>query len=150
MDTVKIIFSTRTNPVSWFIRLVTWSDWSHAGIIDGDDVIESTMTNGVIRRSLESFKGVASKWCIAEMKVADAEKFMAFSKEQIGKDYDFSAIFGILLHRDWQEDDSWFCFELIAAAAVESGYFAYHPEAISRITGNDLFDLTDITPLETN
>jgi uncharacterized protein YycO len=51
------------------------------------------------------------------------DSFHQFLREQVGKPYDFKGIAGIALGRDWQEPDSWFCSELIAAALCHSGVF---------------------------
>ena len=37
--------------------------------------------------------------------------------DQLGKPYDWSAIWSWFGSRDWQEEDSWFCSELVARAA---------------------------------
>jgi hypothetical protein len=39
-----------------------------------------------------------------------------FLAGQIGKPYDWRAIWGFITYRDWHERDSWICSELIAAA----------------------------------
>ena len=58
---------------------------------------------------------------------------------QRGKPYDYSALAGIVLHRDWGTDDSrWFCSELIAWAAQTSGIHLLRTEHKNRITPNHL------------
>lgn len=42
--------------------------------------------------------------------------FYSFLDAQLGKPYDWTAIFAFVVNRDWREDDSWFCSELIIAA----------------------------------
>lgn len=44
---------------------------------------------------------------------------LIFALAQIGKPYDWTAIAGVLMRRDWHEEDSWYCSEL-GAATVES------------------------------
>jgi hypothetical protein len=44
------------------------------------------------------------------------KKFYAFLRAQVSKPYDHTAIFAFAVNRDWREDDSWFCSELITAA----------------------------------
>jgi uncharacterized protein YycO len=44
------------------------------------------------------------------------EAFIAFLHSQLGKPYDKTAIWGFVAGRDWREDDSWFCSELLSAA----------------------------------
>jgi hypothetical protein len=44
------------------------------------------------------------------------KKFYAFLRAQVGKPYDHTAIFAFAVNRNWRDDDSWFCSELITAA----------------------------------
>ncbi len=53
------------------------------------------------------------------------DKFYEFLYAQIGKPYDFKAIGGFFLNRDWRNDAKWFCSELIAAALCHAMYFRY-------------------------
>lgn len=68
-----------------------------------------------------------------------AKAFYDFLREQIGKGYDQSAILGFMLNRDWREEDSWFCSELIASALEKAEYFSFQLAAPSnKITPSDL------------
>lgn len=51
------------------------------------------------------------------------DKFHDFLRSQVGKPYDVTAIAAFVARRDWQEHDSWFCSELIAAALVQCDWF---------------------------
>lgn len=42
-------------------------------------------------------------------------------KQHYHKPYDLSAIACFALHRDWQEQDSWFCSELVAGCLEQGG-----------------------------
>jgi len=56
-----------------------------------------------------------------------------------GKSYDFSAIGGIALDRNWRDSHRWFCSELIAAAFEAVGSPLLNPSAnVWRITPRDL------------
>ncbi len=52
---------------------------------------------------------------------AGSEAVINFVDSQRGKPYDRSAIFGFVLNRDWQEDDSWYCSEVIERGNVLAG-----------------------------
>ena len=65
-----------------------------------------------------------------------SDKIIDFAKSQIGKPYDFSGIFGFVTNRDWQEPDSWFCSELVAAA-INTERRLFNTET-SRITPRDI------------
>ena len=47
--------------------------------------------------------------------------FYDFLIHQIGKPYDKTAILGFIFGRDWREDDSWFCSELLMAGLEKAG-----------------------------
>lgn len=50
-----------------------------------------------------------------------SEAVINFVLSQRGKPYDRSAILGFVLNRDWQEDDSWYCSEVIERGNVLAG-----------------------------
>jgi uncharacterized protein YycO len=41
---------------------------------------------------------------------------------QIGKPYDWTAIYGMAFRRDWHEDSKWFCSEFVEGAFDAAGY----------------------------
>ena len=47
---------------------------------------------------------------------AERDAFSRFIFDQLGKPYDWKCIAGFFSGRDWREDDSWICSELIARA----------------------------------
>ena len=97
------------------IRAVTWSDWSHVAIIDGEEVIEATWP-AVRVVPLADVIVKHSRFVVADIPCQDPAAVIAAARSQIGKPYDLTAIFGMLARRDWQEADAWFCSELTAWA----------------------------------
>lgn len=69
---------------------------------------------------------------------AQEEAFYAFLVGQVGKPYDNTAIAGLVLGRDWREDDSWICSELMAAALEVCSYFPKLSSAVNHISPRDL------------
>lgn len=126
---MKVIFGRNNLPFSWLIRAFTWSRWSHCGILDGDKVIEATALHGVVVTPLHEFIARYNRYSIADMLVSDDSEAINRALSQVGKRYDFSAIFGILLRSGWNSDSAWFCSELVAHAAD-----TYRADRISRIT----------------
>jgi hypothetical protein len=62
---------------------------------------------------------------------------LAYAHSQIGKPYDFTAIAGRLLgKRNWQADDSWYCFELIERSFYNGG-LPILPERLDRTVVTD-------------
>jgi hypothetical protein len=56
--------------------------------------------------------------------------FYSFLFTQLGKPYDKTAIVAFAFHRDWQEEDSWFCSEMQAAALLASKFL---PNPLSEV-----------------
>ena len=138
MGTISLLFSTSGHPMSAAIRLGTWSDWSHVAIIDGDEVIEATAPAGVRRFPVVQAINHAKRGAIVELPCRDPQAVIAAAASQLGKPYDYTAIAGLWLHRDWQEDDAWFCSELVAWAFAEAGTPLFREHAW-RITPRDIY-----------
>lgn len=73
------------------------------------------------------------------MTTEEETRFYEFLKEQTGKPYDHIAIWGFIVGRQWREEDSWICSELIAAALEYSGRIPKLKVASSHIAPNPLF-----------
>lgn len=106
--------TTKWDPISIGIRFVTRSNWSHAGLYH-DGMFLSAQKDGVKLRPHDK----NSK--LLFLKVPKAAEVCTWMNTQLGKPYDFTAIFGILIDRNWREDDSWFCSELVAWACEKAG-----------------------------
>lgn len=113
---MKVILGTNNNIHSWGIRFWTWDKFSHAGVIvNGDKVVEATAKHGVIESSLEEFKDRYTKWKIIEIPHEGDYQTRLYS--QIGKEYDWGAIWRFVFRGDWDKPDKWFCYELVAYAS---------------------------------
>lgn len=124
---------------SLVIQGATWSPWSHvACVLANKRVIESTAAHkGVRETTLDAVLVRASAFQFGHTTVtAEAERFLL---AQVGKPYDWTALAGIYLHRDWQQDDAWFCSEL-AAATAQAGGRTLIRRRLSRVTPVDLYD----------
>ncbi len=133
---IQLIFSNSKLPLSPFIRFVTWSDWSHVGLlVDGNLVIESTISQkGVKTATVQDFKLRAKNWAIYDLQVNHPQAVLNAALTQIGRPYDKTGILGVGLHRDWQEEDSWFCSELVLWALSKDYMPKYNPRFIRRGT----------------
>jgi uncharacterized protein YycO len=70
-------------------------------------------------------------------------RFFAFLFDQVGKPYDAIAIISFYSGRDWQEDDSWECTELLAAGLVKCGILPENMAVkFSHLTPRDLILIT--------
>jgi len=144
MTSIRLLFSTTSNPFSALIRAATWSRWSHVSMIGGDFVIEAAALHGVRRVSLmEAFSRAEDREIVA-LPCADPAAVIAAASSQIGKPYDYTAVLGLGLHRDWQEDDSWFCSELVAWGFNTAGQPLFRSDCMRRITPQHLWMLAPI------
>lgn len=133
-------FSANSYPLSWGIRKATWSPYSHVDlVVDKDRYFGALLMGGVCHHShhyeVEDYFELV-------LPVAGEEAFQLqldirrWILAQDGKKYDFSGIFGFAAHRDWQEPDSWFCSEIMAAGINK--YYKIFNEEAHRISPRDL------------
>lgn len=142
MGTISLLFSTSRHPMSAVIRACTWSSWSHVAIIDGDEVIEAIAPNGVRRFPVAQCIDHAKRAAIVDLPCRNPSAVIAAADSQLGKPYDYTAIVGLGLRRDWQEDDAWFCSELVAWSFAQAGDSLFRPEVLRRVTPQHLWMLS--------
>ena len=136
--TVRVVFCRRHHPGSLLLRTFLWSGWSHCAIVDGDEVIEAVAPDGVRTRPLAELLAESSRVEVLDFPARDPRAVIAAARAQIGAPYDWGGVFGIGFRRRWQDNDSWFCSELIAAAFHQAGEPLVRVEAF-RITPRDLY-----------
>lgn len=110
--------------MSWLIRILTRSKFSHCAIYDEERgvVIDSDLS----RKGVTEYKPYSLNPNTVVVDSIDISSFgieiYASAKSQLGKPYDLQAIIGFPLGRDWAEDDKWFCSELLAWCFEQNGY----------------------------
>ena len=127
-----IKLSASKNVFSWAIRKITGSPYSHVDIVlaEGFYLGSQPGTGVVLHKEVCPFEH------FYEIDI-DSEIPLTFLFDQVGKKYDYSGIYGFLTKdRDWQEDDCWFCSELVAASInkVEKIF----PDEASSISPGDI------------
>lgn len=132
---MKVIFTY--HPYSVFsaaIRLATFSKFSHAALVLPNNlVVDSTLSDGVHTSTMEEFCKKYANIVMVDIPVPDEYAAVNFAIDQIGKPYDWTALVGMVVQRNWQEDDSWFCSELVEAILKAGGTHRFRDE-LSRIT----------------
>ena len=135
--TTTAIYGRNNKPGSAALRLFMWSRFSHEAIVDGDVVIESTADGGVHETPLREF---IDRYTYCEMHEKPSayphEEVVRRARTQIGKKYDWSAIFGIAFRTGWDNPDCWVCSELRGWA---SGVVS--PHRTGRYTVEDSYKL---------
>jgi uncharacterized protein YycO len=142
------IVTEKWNPISAAIRFSTRSWASHAEFVD---------TDRGISLGARSAGGVKVRSC-ANDHYSRVEQFTAegilqayeWARTQIGKPYDFSAIAGIAVDRNWRDETKWFCSELLVASFEHVGFplLSTRPSAaVWRYTPRDLLLSRNLTSL---
>lgn len=133
----RVIFTRNHTPGSILLRTFLWSPWSHCAIVDGEEVIEAAAFGGVRARPLADMLADATKMAILTLP-GDPQAVIAAARSQIGKPYDWQGVAGIGFRRRWQDDDAWFCSELVAWAFEAGGHPLFRTQPW-RITPRDLY-----------
>ena len=117
---VRIIFSTSPALFSKLIRFFTWSDFSHVEFVTPDGkLLGADALKGVILTDIDTRISHAKRLLLCEFD-CDEDLLWPLVYAQLGKPYDWGAVFGMLLRRDWQALDKWFCSELIIFCATHA------------------------------
>lgn len=130
---MKILIARNNRLGSLLIRAVTLSRWSHAAIFLDGVVIDSTLRTGVRSITYAEFARHYPTHVVIDVPLPDEDNAIRFLASQVGKPYDWTALFGIVLQRNWQEPDAWFCSELVEAALSKGGRQRFR-DSVSRIT----------------
>ncbi|MGA3953167.1 YiiX/YebB-like N1pC/P60 family cysteine hydrolase [Ralstonia nicotianae] len=144
MSSVQLLFTATDGPLGWAIRACAWSAWSHVAMVDGDQVIESMPGHGVRRVPLAEAIQRADRYELATMPARDPARIIAAAASQIGKPYDYTAVLGIGLHRNWQQADAWFCSELLAWSFHQAGEPLFRADCVRRVTPQHLWMLAPL------
>lgn len=138
---ITLQFSSRRLIGSWLIRQFTWSNYSHVDIVLPDGrLLGSRLFGGVSIQPPGRFKETILVQVDAPYEVINA------ALTQVGKPYDLAAVFGIIIRRDWQSTDKWFCSELVAWSFEQAKCPLLRTENFNRVTPRDLL----MSPLLTN
>lgn len=139
--TVTLQFSTEEGLGSHAIRWFTHSDYSHVDVVwpDADGSLYGARFNGGVKLRPADYATFTKRTrVVIPCSESQSKAFYLFLKEQEHKQYDFAAILGFAMARDWRRDDDWFCSELVTAALIEAVIVRVATPA-NRITPNDCF-----------
>lgn len=140
---MRVIFMRSHLPLSFLIRALTWSRWSHVAVVLDNGMVVDCRGDGVRLKTLEQATKNASAWELRDLPAGNASKAM----HELGKPYDFGGLlpflFRPLWRRDWSHNKRWFCSELVAHA---SGLFC--TDRISRVTPEHVYMISH--PIEDN
>ncbi len=121
---VYIVFTTLNH---WISRLICWftrGKWSHVELFlpEHNNLIGAMPGKGVIIRKFSNIAKSIYRVSMVEVYSTEIQSaIIKKAKEQLGKPYDWAAIFGFVFRRDWQKQKKWFCSELVAYAFNKGG-----------------------------
>jgi len=134
-----LLFSEGKSIFTKGISFITWGDYTHVeavtdkGYLIGSDFHSSGVNVcSIQRRSKES-----KRMLLVRVKKVNSGLFIKYLKSQLGKPYDTLASLGYVFRKNWNNEDRWFCSELIAKASQVSGN-PLIPEEPFRATPRDL------------
>ncbi|WP_313279811.1 hypothetical protein [Stutzerimonas balearica] len=148
MAIVRVLFTRRRHLGSLAIRLGTWSTWSHVDLVDDrpevPELIGAVAPSGVVRTPMAERLRLASSAALVEFSVRDRNAVLDAAASQVGRPYDWLGVAGIALRgRDWQEDDCWFCSELVAWSFSAAGEPLFRADLVSRVVPHHLWMLAN-------
>jgi uncharacterized protein YycO len=135
---VILRFSRGSSLGSAIIRFATWSDFSHVGFkLENGLVLDATPEFGVTVRDARD--DATTQYCRVTPPDPLSARVMQWAYSQIGRPYDWAAIVGFALRRDWHRNDKWFCAEFVAEAFHQVRYDLLRFDGlVDRITPRDL------------
>jgi uncharacterized protein YycO len=84
-----------------------------------------------------------ASWVILDIPCVNPEAAWAAALSQVGKSYDWLALTGFLVHRNWESQDRWFCSELVAWSFAQAGSPLFRAETKNLITPRDFWILPE-------
>lgn len=115
MSHITVVFTRRRHIGSVVLRAWMHSRYSHCALLDPKTgtVIEA-VAGGIRERSLKEMLSEASAKDFVRIPCRNPEQALAVARGQLGKPYDWRAIFGFWLRRSWHKEDAFICSEFIA------------------------------------
>ena len=141
---MRILFCRSNTFASWLIRKLTWSDWSHCVILEPDGVHTIEARWPEVR--VATLTDVLLEYEVVEivaMPIANPQAAVSWAWNQVGKPYDWMALFGFIFRPkgDWTDPGKWFCAELVAMAWAHGGSPLVKADLVSRVTPGMLWML---------
>jgi uncharacterized protein YycO len=120
---VKILAISNYSLGALIIKIFTFSKWNHVAICFNDEfVIDSTLSTGVHLTPFLVYKNKYKHFEEIIVNVPDEDAAKDFALRQLGKKYDWTALFGIVFQqRKWEKPNKWFCSELVEAVLAAGG-----------------------------
>lgn len=126
---------------AWCIRFRQHGEWqTHFDAVTPDGKLLGATGDGVAVREFGWDQGhyLFEQFLALPCSKAEHDKFYSFLNAQIGKPYDYGAIYAIARLRNWNDADKWYCSELGGAGLVAAGLISKHVFPNNRVTPYEL------------
>lgn len=134
---VKVHFCSSNLPFALLVKFFTFSEWSHVAIEVGGIVYEAKWS-GVRKTTFGQLSKEQGKIFTKVVYGLDVKVLREFLDDQVGKPYDFPALFALPFRSNWGSEDAWFCSEYGAKGLFLAG-FNFKNFPAWRVTPKDLF-----------
>lgn len=124
---MKLLFFRGKSFVSRGIKFMTWGEYSHVGVLtDEGTIIEAWHKGGVLENNLGNLPHTPGTMVdVFDVTIPiNMRKFINGLREEVGKGYDFSGIWGFIGRNKSENPDKWFCSELVFAKLARAGCLA--------------------------
>lgn len=120
---MELLFTKARGLAGLGIRAFEGGTANHVAILDAASgvVIEATFLEGVHRVDYDWFLVHNHVVQSVNVHLPDEETALQFAQSQVGKKYDWTALVGFLMWRDWSDTDRWYCSELAMATLLAGG-----------------------------
>jgi uncharacterized protein YycO len=141
MAHLEVVYARNRSLLSVLIRNADrWGRWSHCGVLTPQGtVIEARFRQGVVETHIDDFLRRYSRVEVVRVDCLRPARAQAFAAQQLGKPYDWRALFGNLLRATWERVDAWQCTELVEAALVKAGRRRFRGNTGWRISPNQSY-----------
>jgi len=137
-----VLFCRSRTVISWLIRLITWSDWSHCVVLHPDGI--RTLEARWPRVAASTLPAV-----LADNDIVRAVRFPCAYPQtawtwgigEVGNDYSVLGDLGILLHRDWRRPGTWECAGFVTELLARGGSPPFRLEVLDRVSPQSLWML---------
>ena len=133
-----------SDTVGWYTRSV----FTHVDVVlDDGRLLGARINGGVQIRPRDYQKILFVQRYRTTLSVAGEHDFHLALLEQIGKPYDWTAVLGLVMNRNWRQTDRWFCSELVAWAFEKAGTPLLRVDNNDKVTPRDLTTSLLLFPL---
>lgn len=143
MSAIRLRFVRQKDIPSFLIGMFQDGFWAtHVETVMPDGTyLGARFRGGVLARPAGYDKKTMAReeFVDVEMTLPEENAYYDFLRDQLDKSYDLSAIFGMIVHRNWRDPSRWFCSELVAGGFCACKKFPEHLAVdLDRITPRDM------------